>query len=33
MIQAVLFDLDGTFADTPPDPGYAVNAKIGRAHV
>ena len=25
MIQAVLFDLDGTFADTAPDLGYAVN--------
>ncbi len=24
-IQAVLFDLDGTFADTAPDLGYAVN--------
>jgi phosphoglycolate phosphatase len=25
MIRAVLFDLDGTFADTAPDLGYAVN--------
>lgn len=25
MIQAVLFDLDGTFADTAPDLAYAVN--------
>lgn len=25
MIKAVLFDLDGTFADTAPDLGYAVN--------
>jgi N-acetyl-D-muramate 6-phosphate phosphatase len=25
MIQAVLFDLDGTFADTAPDLGFAVN--------
>jgi N-acetyl-D-muramate 6-phosphate phosphatase len=25
MINAVLFDLDGTFADTAPDLGYAVN--------
>ena len=25
MIHAVLFDLDGTFADTAPDLGYAVN--------
>lgn len=25
MIQAVLFDLDGTFADTAPDLGYALN--------
>ena len=24
-IQAILFDLDGTFADTAPDLGYAVN--------
>ena len=29
-IQAILFDLDGTFADTAPDLGYA---EIGRAHV
>lgn len=26
MIRAVLFDLDGTFADTAPDLGYAINA-------
>jgi phosphoglycolate phosphatase len=26
MIRAVLFDLDGTFADTAPDLGHAVNA-------
>ena len=25
MIQAVFFDLDGTFADTAPDLGYAIN--------
>lgn len=25
MIKAILFDLDGTFADTAPDLGYAVN--------
>ncbi len=25
MIEAVLFDLDGTFADTAPDLGYALN--------
>lgn len=25
MIKAVLFDLDGTFADTAPDLGYAIN--------
>ena len=25
MTQAILFDLDGTFADTAPDLGYAVN--------
>jgi len=25
MIRAILFDLDGTFADTAPDLGYAVN--------
>ena len=25
MTKAVLFDLDGTFADTAPDLGYAVN--------
>jgi phosphoglycolate phosphatase len=25
MVRAVLFDLDGTFADTAPDLGYAVN--------
>jgi len=25
MIRAVLFDLDGTFADTAPDLGYALN--------
>jgi phosphoglycolate phosphatase len=25
MIRAVLFDLDGTFADTAPDLGYAIN--------
>ena len=25
MIQAVLFDLDGTLADTAPDLGYALN--------
>ncbi len=29
MIQAVLFDLDGTFADTAPDLGYAVNLMRG----
>src|SRR5262245_24698412 len=26
--QAVLFDLDGTFADTAPDLGYALNAQL-----
>lgn len=33
-IQAVLFDLDGTFADTAPDLGYALNSMLaerGRA--
>ncbi len=25
MIQAVLFDLDGTLADTAPDLGYVLN--------
>lgn len=29
MIQAVLFDLDGTFADTAPDLAYAVNRMRG----
>jgi N-acetyl-D-muramate 6-phosphate phosphatase len=29
MIQAVLFDLDGTFADTAPDLGHAVNLMRG----
>lgn len=27
-IQAVLFDLDGTFADTAPDLGYALNVML-----
>jgi len=26
--QAVLFDLDGTFADTAPDLAYALNATL-----
>ncbi len=32
MIQAVLFDLDGTLADTAPDLGYAINCmRIARS--
>ncbi len=27
-VQAILFDLDGTFADTAPDLGYALNATL-----
>jgi phosphoglycolate phosphatase len=30
MIKAVLFDLDGTLADTAPDLGYALNQQRGR---
>ncbi len=30
MIQAVLFDLDGTLADTAPDLGYALNVLLER---
>ena len=29
--QPVLFDLDGTFADTAPDLGYALNVRCKRA--
>ncbi|OOY38965.1 hypothetical protein BOV90_11850, partial [Solemya velum gill symbiont] len=28
MIKAVLFDLDGTFADTAPDLAYALNRTL-----
>lgn len=28
MIRAVLFDLDGTIADTAPDLGYALNQQL-----
>lgn len=30
MIEAVLFDLDGTLADTAPDLGYALNVLLAR---
>lgn len=33
MIRAVLFDLDGTFADTAPDLGYAVNLMRAARHL
>jgi phosphoglycolate phosphatase len=33
MIKAVLFDLDGTLADTAPDLGYALNTmRVARGH-